>query len=142
MRPLMLLLAAGLSLAGMATATPALADPCKAVPDRGPTPAWLKPGQTFGGQVRYVGDGDSLCVGASADPRSWVEVRLADFNAPELAEPRGPAAKAALSRLTLGRTLACRAGRRSYDRIVARCTLNGVSVGTLLRRAGAEEGGR
>ncbi len=39
--------------------------------------------------VRYVGDGDSLCVGKTTDPNAWIEVRLADFNAPELHEDGG-----------------------------------------------------
>lgn len=32
-------------------ATPTLADPCKAIPDRGPMPAYLHPGATFSGPV-------------------------------------------------------------------------------------------
>ncbi len=59
------------------TASPARADPCE-----GRLPS--RPGQQFGGTVRYVGDGDGFCVGNSADPNTWIEVRLADFDAPEL----------------------------------------------------------
>jgi hypothetical protein len=44
-------------------------------------------------QVRYVGDGDSVCVGTSADASTWIEVRVADFYAPELHTPDGPKAK-------------------------------------------------
>lgn len=95
-------------------------------------------GSTFSGPVTYIGDGDSLCVTIAA---GQVEVRLADFNAPELREPGGRAAKEALQRLIFGRTVTCRAGRRSYDRVVARCTLNGQSVGDLMRAAGIREGG-
>lgn len=112
----------------------ALADPCEA-----PLP---EAGAAFGGQVRYVGDGDSLCVGASANPADWIEVRLADFYAPELAEPGGEAAKRMLTQLVRGRALRCVAGRRSYDRVVARCTLDGADVGDLMREAGAPQGGR
>jgi endonuclease YncB( thermonuclease family) len=36
----------------------------------------------------------------------------------------------------------CVAGRRSYDRVVARCTVGGQSIGHLMRRAGVREGGR
>jgi endonuclease YncB( thermonuclease family) len=77
--------------------------------------------------VRYVGDGEGLCVGQTADPKEWIEVRLADFNAPELNAPDGPAAKAALERLALKREAVCtsergRRGRiRSFDRVIARC---------------------
>lgn len=40
----------------------ALADPCKAIPEKGPLPSYLARGSTFTGTVTYVGDGDSLCV--------------------------------------------------------------------------------
>jgi len=112
----------------------ALADPCEA-----PLP---KSGTFFSGQVRYVGDGDSLCVGLTTNPTEWVEVRLADFYAPELSEPGGEAAKRTLTQLVRSRTLQCLAGRRSYDRVVARCTLEGADVGDLMRAAGVREGGR
>lgn len=115
-------------------ASAALADPCVA-----PLP---RKGASFSGVVRYVGDGDGLCVGPGADPRTWVEVRLEDFYAPELNEPGGRAAKAALERLAKGRRAVCTAGRRSFDRVVARCTIDGVSIGQQLRRAGVREGGR
>ena len=115
-------------------ATTALADPCGA-----PLPG---KGTAFAGTVRYVGDGDSLCVGRSPDRRSWVEVRMADFNAPELGSPAGLAAKAALQRVALGRSVMCKAEGRSYDRVVARCRIGRTSIGTLMRKAGVREGGR
>lgn len=131
-----------IALSLLAFATPARADPCKAVPDRGPLPAWLKPGNIFNGTVRYIGDGDSLCVGSSTDPLTWVEVRLADFDAPELGEPGGRQARDVLSRIALGRPVRCVAGSRSWDRVVAKCTVNGRPIGDLLRAAGVPEGGR
>lgn len=125
-------------------ATPALADPCKAIPDRGPAPAeYVSPGATFSGLVVYVGDGDGLCV--AVGPRQgldWVEVRLADFYAPELQEPGGAEAKAALEHIAMGKRAICVAEGKSWDRSVARCTINGRSVGDLMRRAGVVEGGR
>lgn len=128
------------------TAGPALADPCTAVPDRGPTPEWLRSGRTFSGPVTYVGDGDSLCVaavrGREHDRSTWVEVRVADFYAPELSEPGGREARETLRTLAMGRTLTCRAGRRSWDRVVADCRLGGAALGTLMARAGVVEGGR
>jgi endonuclease YncB( thermonuclease family) len=109
----------------------ALADPCHAkLPHQG---------DTFEGRVTYVGDGDSLCVGKV---RGGVEVRLTDFNAPELSEREGAAAKAALDHIARGREVTCLAEHRSYDRIVAVCRLDGVSIGELMRRAGINEGGR
>jgi endonuclease YncB( thermonuclease family) len=123
-------------LAIVLTALPAIAraDPCTA-----PLP---HAGTTFSGIVRYVGDGDSLCVAPRERPDRWIEVRLGDFNAPELSEPGGQHAKALLRSVAMGRTLVCRAGRRSYDRVVATCTLDGRGVGDELRRRGGKEGGR
>ena len=123
-------------------AGPALADPCKAIPDRGPLPPGLGRGQTFTGRVVYVGDGDSLCIARGLARETWVEVRLADFYAPELDTPAGQAAKAALSGLAFGRTLSCTAQHRSWDRIVAVCARDGRPLGALMRRAGLREGGR
>lgn len=128
-------------LAGAGLASPAAADPCTA-------PLPMRAGQTFFGSVRYIGDGDSLCIGASADPGSWIEVRLADFDAPELHAASGARAKAALETVALGRPASCtavrgRSGRvRVYDRVVAVCLIGGRSIGRLLRQAGAVQGGR
>lgn len=123
-------------------ASPALADPCTAIPDSGPVPPEVRPGAVFTGPVVYVGDADSLCVGLGRSSDRWVEVRLADFYGPELQETGGRAAKASLERIAMGRTVVCTAGRRSYDRVVARCTLQGVSLGDRMRSAGVAEGGR
>ena len=120
----------------------ARADPCKAIPDRGPMPAYLHRGASFKGPVTYVGDGDSLCVAVGREPADWVEVRLADFYAPELHEPEGPAAKAALERIAKGKAAVCVADHRSYDRMVARCEVRGIDLGDALRAARAVEGGR
>jgi endonuclease YncB( thermonuclease family) len=120
---------------------PALADPCKAIPDKGPMPAYLSPGSTFSGPVQYIGDGDSLCVAVGAGPQNLVEVRLADFYAPELSAPGGAQAKAALERIAKGGRVECVAGRRTYDRVAATCRLKGRSLGDLMRQAGVREGG-
>lgn len=117
-----------------AWAAPALADPCE-----GMLP--IK-GTIFSGVVRYVGDGDGLCVGPAGRPDRWIEIRLADFYAPELHEAGGADAKRRLERLAMGRTLVCRAGRRSYDRVVAACTIGGRPLGDALRADGGREGGR
>lgn len=133
------MLIAGATMA-ISTAVPAHADPCEGrLPSRS--------GATFAGTVRYVGDGDGLCVGQTADPNEWIEVRLVDFNAPELNAPDGPAAKAALERLALKREVVCTSERgssgrvRSFDRVIARCRVGGASLGDLLRQAGVAEGG-
>lgn len=92
--------------------------------------------------VRYIGDGDGLCIGPVGAPGRWIEVRLGDYYAPELSEPGGRAAKQRLERLIMGRRIFCRAGRRSYDRVIGYCTLNGRGLGDLLRSIGGREGGR
>ncbi|WP_353204713.1 nuclease [Sphingomonas sp.] len=132
------LIIAALAAAGFAA--PARADPCEsALPSR--------EGTVFSGTVRYVGDGDSLCVGRTGNPAEWIEVRLADFNAPELHEPGGSAGKQALERLVLGRPVTCttergRSGRViSFDRVIARCRTGQTNLGDLLRAAGISEGG-
>lgn len=119
----------------------ARADPCEA-----PLPG--QEGARFAGTVRYIGDGDGLCVGASSNPNTWIEVRLADFDAPELNRPGGPEARMALERIAMGREARCTARRgRSgrvvvYDRVIAMCRIDSRSVGDLMREAGVEEGGR
>ena len=128
------------------SAAPALADPCTAIPDHGPMPTWLHKGDQFSGPVVYVGDGDGLCVaaipGREADPTTWVEVRVADFYAPELHEAGGPEAKAALERIAKEKRVECVADHRSYDRIVAACAVAGRDLGDAMREAGIAEGGR
>ena len=116
------------------SATAATADPCEA--------QLPKVGTVFEGYVRYVGDGDSLCVGNTANPAEWIEVRVADFYAPELHAPGGVTAKSTLERISMGKAAHCIAGKRSYDRTVAQCTIDGASIGDLMRRAGVSEGGR
>jgi endonuclease YncB( thermonuclease family) len=83
-----------------------------------------------------------LCVGPEGQPDQWIEVRLGDFNAPELSEAGGQRAKRLLVSVVLGRALVCRAGRRTYDRVVGYCTLGGTPLGALLRARGGVEGGR
>jgi endonuclease YncB( thermonuclease family) len=121
-------------------ATPARADPCE-----GRLPS--QPGQQFSGTVRYVGDGDGLCVGNSSDPNTWIEVRLADFDAPELHAPDGRLSKSLLEQVAFGQNVACEArrGRRGrvivFDRVIAVCRVHGRSIGDLLRARRAPEGG-
>lgn len=119
----------------------AVADPCKAIPDSGPTPASLAFGAVFSGPVVYVGDGDSFCTAAGPEPATWIEVRIADFYAPELNEPGGYVAKLALARIAMGKRARCIAQHRSHDRIVANCSIDGRSIGDLLRAEGIREGG-
>jgi hypothetical protein len=122
-------------------ATTAYADPCEA-PVTG-----FAPQTRLRGEIRYVGDGDSLCIGRTDNPAEWLEIRLADFFAPELHEPGGPQAKAALARY-LGAQAICTVQRgsngatRSYDRLIASCSVAGVPISRLLVGAGVGQGGR
>ena len=134
------LLGAAFAVMMFSWATPARADPCE-----GQLPS--APGQIFDGLVRYVGDGDSLCIGQSPDPQTWIEVRLADFDAPELHAPEGRRAKMLLEQVAFGRSARCEARRGrsgrviSHDRIIAVCRVDGRSIGDLLRERNAPEGG-
>jgi len=112
-------------------ASPALADPCEA-----PLP---EKGASFKGEVTYIVDGDGFCVGKD---QGGIEVRLADFNACELNEEGGQAAKENLRKIAFGKIVECVAGKRSYDRVIAHCIVDGQRVGDVLRRAGTCEGGR
>ncbi len=138
----MMKLVAAIATLGLFVLTPSLAhaDPCTAELPR-------RAGETFSGTVRYVGDGDSLCVGNSDDPSTWIEVRLGDFDAPELNSPDGRRSKRFLEQAAMGQAARCTARRgRSgrvivYDRVIAVCQVNGRSIGDLLRAAGAPTGG-
>lgn len=135
-----LLLALALGF-GLFCATPALADPCEAVSEDGPLPGYLSFGSRFAGSVTFVIDGDSFCVAVGPGHGQWVEVRLAGFFAPESGGPGGARAKAALERAVLGKDAVCRANLRSYDRIVADCTVGGRSVSDLMLASGVKQGG-
>ncbi|MGH6909799.1 MAG: thermonuclease family protein [Phenylobacterium sp.] len=133
---------AGLALGlGLACATPALADPCEAVTEDGPLPGYLSFGSRFAGPVTFVIDGDSFCVAVGPGHDQWVEVRLAGFFAPESGGPGGARAKAALERIVMGKEAVCRANLRSYDRIVAECTVGGRSVSDMMLASGVQQGG-
>jgi len=69
------------------------ADPC--------TPCTRK-GPTFFGRVRYAGDGDSLCVGQSRDPSTWIEIKVSDIYSLELHSPGRSQAKVLLQRIAMG----------------------------------------
>ena len=127
---------------GLIWAGPALADPCEAIPSDGPLPAYLSFGARFSGPVAFVIDGDSFCVAVGPGHDQWVEVRAADFFAPEIGEANGARAKAALERIALGKQAVCYANVRTYDRIAAQCSIGGQAIGDLMRRAGVAEGGR
>lgn len=116
------------------------ADPCE-----GPLPA--KAGTVFTGTVHYIVDGDGICVGPTSNPNTWIEVRLADFDAPELRTKEGQNAKKVMRQIAMGKQANCvtRLGRRgnttSYDRVIASCKIEGGNLAALMKRAGVREGG-
>lgn len=134
-------LASVILLTALAWGGTAAADPCTAIPANGPMPSHLAPGSKFSGPVTYIGDGDSLCVALGGDQSSWVEVRLSDFNAPELAAPGGADARAALEAVALWKRASCTAGQRTHDRVAAQCSIDGRSIASSLRASGVKEGG-
>ncbi|KAK0361061.1 hypothetical protein LTR94_024833 [Friedmanniomyces endolithicus] len=92
-------------------AAPAYADPCEgALPARN---------TSFEGVVRYIGDGDGLCVGPAGRPDRWIEVRLADFYAPELHDRGGLEAKRRLERLLRSRDRILHAAGAAAGRLAA-----------------------
>lgn len=132
---------AALVISFLAFAAPAHADPCEA------PVAGYKPGQKIIGLVWYAGDGDSLCVGPSPNPSTWIEIREARWFAPELNEPGGRQAKKAMDRL-VGHRAICTVERghngstRSHDRVIAACSVDGQPIGRIMARAGVAQGGR
>jgi endonuclease YncB( thermonuclease family) len=134
------LAATALFAATLALASAANADPCAA---RLPT----REGAEFSGVVRYVGDGDSICVGpADSGGETWIEVRLMDFDAPEMRQAGGREARDTLRRLVLDREAHCvvtrgRTGTRSFHRTHAICRVDGQTIGDAMRGAGVLTGG-
>jgi hypothetical protein len=129
------------SLTLFLSVTPAAADPCE-----GPLPS--QAGVEFSGIVRYVVDGDGWCVGNSAEPNSWIEVRASDFDAQELRTEGGRQGKVIAAEQLLGRHMSCvsargRNGRSvtSYDRVFAVCRIGDRRVSDILRAAGVPQGG-
>ena len=94
------------------------------------------------GVVVRIIDGDGIMVGNT-------EIRLGDFNAPELRQAGGGEAKDALYRIAYGKQVICTPceGARnpnrckSYDRIIATCRIQGERIGDIMRAKGIKEGG-
>ena len=136
-----ILVAALLVAASAALAAPdAFADPCTAkLPS--------KEGATFTGKVRHIVDGDGFCVGISSDPKTWIEVRMADFNGPELSTPEGKRGKAILASKIAGKEVSCTTAKgrngktTTYDRVLARCKLGSDAISGILRAAKDPQGG-
>jgi len=90
--------------------------------------------------VVAVADGDTLTARCPA-PQGRLHVRLAEVDAPEKAQPFGPASRRQLAALCLRRQaeirpLPGRAGRDRYGRAVAHVRCGGRDAGTVQLRAG------
>jgi micrococcal nuclease len=75
-------------------------------------------------------DGDTLRCGDGTRVRIW------GIQAPERHHPEGPASTRALSRLIAGKVLTCQPRGKSYDRVVALCTVDGRDVAAEMVRQG------
>ena len=107
-----------------------LAAPASAGPH---APASSEP-ERFTGRVVGVRDGDSLVVLAD---RREVEIRLAEIDAPERAQPWGNRAKQALSELAFGKTVEVEVTDHDrYGRTVARVVTGGIDVPAEMVRRG------
>jgi hypothetical protein len=102
-------------------------------------------GYRFSGRAVHVVDADTLDI---ARPGGCVRVRLTDFDGREDGQPGYHTGKSALTRITAGKLVSCRVergrdGRRtvSHDRVLARCSVNGVALGKRLKAARVPQGG-
>lgn len=87
--------------------------------------------------VATVVDGDTLRVHDKF--RGTIAIRLWGIDAPELHEPYGTASKHQLELLLANRQVICSEYQhgRSHHRVVAKCKIDGLDLGTLMVRAGA-----
>ena len=82
------------------------------------------------GTVTHVRDGDTIEV-------SKVPIRLNGVSAPELKEPLGKTSKKFMRDLVLGKPIRCELnGKKTYDRLVGTCYLDGEDIGIAIISAG------
>ncbi len=82
------------------------------------------------GTVTHVRDGDTIEVGN-------IPIRLNGVSAPELKEPLGPQSKQFMRDLVLSEAVNCELnGKKTYDRLVGTCYLNGKDIGVNVIEAG------
>ncbi len=90
-----------------------------------------RPAQGQQGLVVAVTDGDTLTL--RLPDGKPVTVRLRDIDAPEICQPWGPEAKAALSELALNKlAILTPSARDSFGRVVGRITVEELDVGRRL----------
>ena len=87
------------------------------------------------GRVSRVIDGDTVIVVDRAD--SQVRVRLADIDAPEMRQPYGPQAKAALVTMSGGKQVTVTYTRRDrYGRILGTLTIGNRNINLTMVQSG------
>lgn len=92
--------------------------------------------ERFQALVLRVKDGDSLVVERLPQKRVS-EIRLAGIDAPELGQPWGPSARAALRRLVQGRQVTVVVvDRDRYGRLVGKLWVGGTYVNAAMTRSG------
>ncbi len=99
----------------------------------GPAAAQKPPAPAKGqqGLVVAVADGDTLTL--RLPDGKPLTVRLRDIDAPEICQPWGPEAKAALSALALNKlAILTPSARDSYGRVVGRITVEELDIGRRL----------
>ena len=85
---------------------------------------------TIEGAVTHVRDGDTIEIGETA-------VRLSGLHAPEMDGAGGREARAFMVELVSGKQVRCDlTGRKSYDREIGTCALDGRDIAGLLVAAG------
>src|SRR5690606_8535109 len=85
---------------------------------------------TLTGPVTHVRDGDTIELGSMA-------IRFEGIAAPEGREPGGDEATEAIEALVLGKEVRCElTGKRTYDRCVAVCYLDGADIEAVMVRQG------
>lgn len=96
-------------------------------------PAWAA---SYAGHVTHVSDGDTLWV-RPAQGGAALAVRIEGIDAPELCQPGGPEARAALASQVLHRPVrVIGSGHDDYGRSIARVEAAGGDVGGWLVRHG------
>jgi endonuclease YncB( thermonuclease family) len=96
-------------------------------------PAWSAP---FEARVVRVKDGDSLVV-ERVNTQRVSELRLSGIDAPELGQPWGPSARAALRRLVDGRVVTVEVvDRDRYGRLVSNVWVGRASVSAAMAASG------
>ncbi len=100
------------------------------------SPAQHGPVRPFNGTVTHVTDGDTLWVRPTRGGEP-IAVRLQGIDAPEICQPQGPEAKAALAAKALHRAVSVQPRTRdAWHRTVARVSIDGQDLGQWLVQHG------